>query len=245
MARPSKKKQALSVLGGGLYTVSEAARLLQLEARAVRRWVAGYDFYGRSGATRFSEPLFKRSLEPVGGLVELTFRDLVELLFIKHFLGSGVSMYVIRKTAEAAAQMFGVESHPFFLKRFKTDGQTIYAVMQLEEAEVQPEEMYLLDIHKRQHALMDIVAPFFLQFDYAVDSDTVQRWWPMGRERQVMVDPEVSRGAPVLASSGVPTLALAEFAKAGRKVEVIADWYEISPGAVQDALEFEHRHEAA
>lgn len=233
-----------SIFGRGLYSVPEAARLIGVNPKTLRRWADGYDFKGRGGAVRYSQPLTKRELESRAGFVELTFVDLVEFLFIANFVQAGVSLYTIRKAALAAAQVLGVEDHPFCVRGFKTDGKQIFAAMELERDQLQPGERKLLQLASRQLVFVEVVEPFLLKFEYDIQTDLVKRWWPLGRDRQVMVDPTLNFGAPVLKGSGVPTETIRQFSK-DRRVAEIADWYEITPQAVEDALAFENRPKAA
>src|SRR5215211_7707370 len=89
-----------NVFGLGVYSLREAARLVQLPTRTVRRWVAGYDFRGKKGDLRFSKPMLEPDLERVAGIIELTFLDVIELLFIHNFQLQGVSLYIIRKASQ-------------------------------------------------------------------------------------------------------------------------------------------------
>ena len=54
----------------------------------------------------------------------MTFLDLIEVRFVKEFLGHGVTLHTIRQVQKAAASEFKVR-HPFCVKRFETDGETI------------------------------------------------------------------------------------------------------------------------
>jgi uncharacterized protein (DUF433 family) len=65
------------------------------------------------------------------------------------------------------------------------------------------------------------------------------RWWPLGTDRAVVLDPQRQFGQPITARSGIATEILQAAAKAGQTIEEIAEWYEIDPPAVRDALEFE------
>ena len=108
--------------GRGIYLPAQAARLAQLDDDRVRRWIRGYDFTGRRGEKRHSAPLFRRQHE--GARLALTFLDLVEVLFVKAFLDHGVTLPTVRLVQREAAEEFGVQ-HPFCVKRFETDGETI------------------------------------------------------------------------------------------------------------------------
>ena len=74
-----------SSLARGYYTAAEAARLLRVPTNKVTRWAAGYEFKGRSGRFQESPPVIHREFRSRTGEVELTFLDVIELLFVKKF----------------------------------------------------------------------------------------------------------------------------------------------------------------
>jgi uncharacterized protein (DUF433 family) len=58
----------------------------------------------------------------------------------------------------------------------------------------------------------------------------------MGEARNVIIDPRVSFGRPVLAGTGVPIDNLVERLNAGDTVEDLADDYGLTPDVVRDAI---------
>ena len=125
--------------------------------------------------------------------------------------------------------------HPFCSNRFVTDGHSLL----LREAE-KSSDAALLDIGSRQIEFARIVEPFFKQFEFSPDQQLL-RWWPLGRERSVVLDPARNFGQPSVAISGVPTHVLAESLKANRSADEVARWYEVQPEEVRDAADFEAR----
>jgi uncharacterized protein (DUF433 family) len=234
MKQPNQKLRRL--FGRGSYSASEAAHLLKLPTARVRRWAAGYDF-GPRGAPRFSEPLIHRELEG-HGFVELSFLDLIELLFVKTFHAQGVSLQGIRRMAKSAAEMFQTD-HPFCIQRFRTDGHTIYA--QIQQEEVAANGRHTVDLASGHYVFETIIEPFYKQFTYDVQTKLVRQWRPLGPERSVLLDPALSFGQPVVAKFGVPTRAIQQAAKSGDSPLSIADWYGLPVDAVTDAIEYEHQ----
>ena len=62
---------------------------------------------------------------------------------------------------------------------------------------------------------------------------------------QVVVDPQIAFGRPVLAGRGVPTAVLADRFKAGDTLEQLADDYEIATQVIEEALRCELERKAA
>ena len=83
-----------------------------------------------------------------------------------------------------------------------------------------------------------IVEPFGKELEFS-GNDIV--WWPLGRERQIIVDPKRNLGQPSAARSGVPARVLARSVKTNRSIRTVSHWFEVSEAEVRDAVEFETR----
>ena len=216
----------------GIYSVREAARLTRVRASRIRRWVCGYD-YARGGETRHSDAVWKGQIRPEDGVLALGFFDLLEVRFVAAFIDAGVTWRTMREAHRAAARELGT-SHPFCTNRFVTDGRHIL----LRHAETSSDVVYL-DIISRQQEFSKIVDPFIKELEFD-ERQIVCRWWPLGKERGVVLDPGRNFGQPTATLSGVPTQVLAMSLKANaRSVEAVAKWYEVSEREISDALEFE------
>lgn len=90
------------LIGLGLYSVSEAARIasyatdVRLRSDTVRRWVKGYSFR-RGDERNFSERIIS-SLIALDDMYVLSFAELVELLCIAAFKREGLSFLRARST---------------------------------------------------------------------------------------------------------------------------------------------------
>ncbi len=228
-----------SLLGVGVYTVREAARLTRIPTRTIGRWARGYS-YRQEGGLRHSRPLWQGDIEPIDGEITLSFRDLLEVRFVAYFRDLGVSWKTIRAAADCAAEII-VDSHPFSSRTFKTDGTHILA-----EVASRTGEATLLNLAQRQYELKPIVDPLLISGIEFSDLDTAPvRWWPLGRDRRVVVDPQRCFGQPICDPESVPTSVLERAFQAEGSVEEVASWHEVSRASVEDALEFEHLLRAA
>jgi uncharacterized protein (DUF433 family) len=226
-----------SLLGLGIYTIPEAARLTHVAPKRIKRWIEGYSFQHR-GETRSSAPLWQREIES-DGLV-LSFRDLLEVRFIDAFRRHGVSWKVIRIAAQHAAEIIQ-DPHPFSTKKFKTDGRSIFADIVHDTG-----KPGLLDLAKDQWELKSIVEPFLFEgVEFSKLGIEPVRWWPLGTNRHVVIDPARSFGQPIVDPESIPTKILARAVKAEGSIDSVARWYLVSPKAVADAVEFERQLSAA
>ena len=89
------------VLGRGVYSASEGLRLLNfsrnpeiptrsVSRQTVARWLRGYD-HGPN-AEHHSEPLWRPDYANDDDQIELSFRDLIELRFVKAFRDLGLTL---------------------------------------------------------------------------------------------------------------------------------------------------------
>jgi uncharacterized protein (DUF433 family) len=216
----------------GIYSIRESARLTRVNSSRIRRWVCGYN-YNRGERTKHSDAVWQGQIAPENGVVALGFFDLLEVRFVAAFIEAGVSWRTMREAHSLAAKELGTD-HPFCTNRFVTDGRRIL----MRHAEKCRDAAYL-DIVNRQQEFSKIVAPFIKELEFD-EQDVVCRWWPLGKQRGVVLDPERNFGQPTVVLSGVPTQILARSVKAnGQSVELVARWYEVSPREITDALEFE------
>ena len=217
----------------GIYSFSEAAKLSGVSVGRIRRWLRGYEY--RSGkSSRHSGAVWQGQLKPIENRIALSFLDLMEVRFIAAFLVRGISWRTMRSAHTLACQELRSE-HPFCTNRFVTDG-TKLLLRQANESSDQA----LFDIATNQQELLRIVQPFLKELEFASDTQ-LSRWWPLGRDRTVILDPLRNFGQPSTVNSGVPTQALARAVTANKSAELVARWFHADPAEVSDAVEFERR----
>jgi uncharacterized protein (DUF433 family)/DNA-binding transcriptional MerR regulator len=219
-----------SLIGRGVYSLAEAARLTRVPVKRIRRWSRGYE-YSHRGRRQFSPPIVGDS--QVSSSI-LSFADLMEVRLLDAFRERGVSVQTIRKVAQRLSQEFG-SGRPFSSRRFLTDGRTILA----EYDDVLSKDPVLVDLVNDQVEFRRIVRPLL---GHAVDFDdgrSPSRWWPLGKERAVVVDPNRAFGAPIVDRTRIQTAVVASAVSGGQSAAEVADWYSLSADEVSDALEFE------
>lgn len=228
----------VQLFGVGSYTSREAARLIGTSPRNVSRWMGGYN-YRRAEKKSLVPPLWKPQWPQAGDHLEIGFRDLIELRFVKAFVDAGMGLLAIRNCLEYARKCVG-DDHPFSTRRFRTDGKTIF----LESIEKAPDTATkLLDLKRKQYVFKQVIEKTFRDLD--IEDDAVARWRPHKGKQSIVIDPERSFGQPIAAASGVPTIALAEAVEAEGSVEKVASLYDVPISDVRDAVRFESALKAA
>jgi uncharacterized protein (DUF433 family) len=213
------------ILGHGIYTFPELARLTRTPPKRVRAWFLGADSY--SGAFISSD--YSR-LE--GGERLASFLDLIEILMTGRLRQEGVSLQYLRKVHRKLSQEFRT-SHPFCRKDFFTDGRRVFVKVADE-----PGEEVLREILSRQSAFVDVLMPYLKQVDYDHTSLLAKR---CNICKGVVLDPEQKFGKPIVSTCRIPTniLSTAYYAN-GSDSTIVADWYGIRARDVEIAVKFEH-----
>lgn len=222
----------LDMIGVGLYTIPEAARLVGVSSRRIRRWVHGYRYRARDGAESASEPLWYADTPATDTTVGLSFLDMMEVRMVNAFRGYGVSWTVIRDAARHACELFR-DSHPFTMRRFQTDGNRIFGEV------AEGRNTRLLDMNRRQWVSKPIVQRSLFE-GIEFDDGQAARWYPT-KGRKVVVDPARSFGRPVLTDYGVPTETLFAAFKVEGSIDKVSRWYDVPKPAVRAAIGFERQ----
>ena len=216
-------------IGLGLYTIPEAARLAEVAPARVRGWVQGY--HQGAGKPRRSAAV-GHLLPDVEGKTALSFRELIEVRFVRHFLRAGVSWRKIRRAASEARRDLLSEAGPQL--RFSTDGVTIFA-----DTLARSGDRTARDLVANQYVMLAVLAQSIRsEFDLEAE-DVILAWRPRSETPLVLIDPRRSFGHPIV-EPGVPTLALAEALRAERgDAGRVAALFGTSKEAVQQAAAFE------
>lgn len=214
------------VIGRGVYTVPQAARLVGAPSNKVRRWVFGLG--GR-------EPIIMADYPMLDGSRSLSFHDLIEARFIRAFRNAGVSFQHLRQVAMKAREEFGV-GHPFASARFVTDGRRII----LEQVDTDGRGD-LTDYLSDQHTFADFIRRTILP---GVEFDAKQlarSWRPWVETPLVVLDPLRAWGHPILDRTGTPTAVVVQAFAAEGSASRAAAVYELTSEEVGQAIAFEQR----
>lgn len=222
------------LVGLGLYTPAEAARLLHVSSAKIGRWMRGHI----ANDTHY-EALWAPQVDLGDERIYLGFLDLMEVRVVDAFIRHGVPPVRIRSAIRLANEVVA-KSHPFSTNRFLTAGREIFLqVIETDEDGIERER--LLNLFKRQYEFKGILDPILRAVDFGEDGYP-SRWWPAGRRANIVVDPERSFGAPIDAETSVPTKVLAA-AGQGMGIAGAAKAYAVSETSIRRSLDFENAME--
>jgi len=226
-------------LGVGIYSRSEAARLLKMTPSRVTRWLRGYSYWRPATSAQRHEqpPVVRSNLRPVGGALVLSFLDLMELRVIHALVDEvGLSLQQIRAAARVASDLFGTH-YPFATRRVYHDQVTLFARLS---------DDAVVELSKRDQQLISahVFEPYLTEVDFDPASSLANRWWPLGRAIPIVLDPRVAFGAPVVAGTATRTDVIATVAETTSPDEA-AHAYRMERRSVQAAIRFESELRAA
>jgi uncharacterized protein (DUF433 family) len=226
-----------------IYALTDAARLTQFCTLTVRRWTAG-GHYRYRGEIRPIQGMIGCAPRMIGGVPHVTFRQLLSLRLMKGMRAAGLSMRTIRRITLMAAAAAG-EPLPMATLRFRADGAEAFAALEpLRRADPDPPP---LDEDLPQDESWGIVFTEMVDRALFDDVDWVDgmpaRWWPMGREFAVALDPRVAGGMPHIAGSRVRTVLIAGDLRASgggeAAIPTVAAAHGVTARQVRDAARFE------
>jgi hypothetical protein len=224
-----------NILTASMYGIAEVSRLAQLPKSNVQRWLRGYVYVGRDRVRRRQGPVVQRTNEPYA-----SFLDLIELRFAKGFIDAGLSTQKVREAFNEAAEITG-QDHAFARKKFFSVGKRLFLELERKLEGREEKERQLLELFTNgQWVIEPVVRQYATQVKFDEETKAVTRWWPLGRDVPIIIDPAFGYGAPTLEDKGIKTANIyALYRGEGRKASSVARWMDISVDEVEAAVMFE------
>lgn len=211
------------ILGLGVYTPREAARLVGTNAQQVLRWTRG------SGP---NEPLWRGHYQFLDDdVTEISFIDLVEVRVVAAMRRAGISLQSIRFAIKFAKDVFDIDK-PLASQSFKTDGKEIL----MEAIERDGEFVSLSKKRPGQKVFREIISQSLNDLEY--EDDYAARWRPT-KFPDIVIDPNRFFGEPILDEFGVSTSMIAREHKQFGDFHYLARIYEIPMPKLKLGIAFE------
>jgi uncharacterized protein (DUF433 family) len=219
---------ATTMLGNGIYSLGEAARLTGLRPQRVREW-----FRGRISTA--APTVFPGDYRPVAGHPAISFHDLVEVLVAGQLRDHGVSLPFIRRVHARLRERWQTD-HPFCRVELRNDGKRIFSCCLDGDGRG---DVNAVDVRTGQKVFDTVLVPLLKKLDYDEATRLARRW---AIAPLVVLDPAVGFGKPVAEKFGVSTRVLAAaFEANGRDAATVAAMFGVDEPHVQAAVAFEAR----
>ncbi len=204
-----------------LYTLTEAARLVDLPVATLRSWARGRDFPTTSGEMHHSDALVTDAGAGRAGFATMPFVGLAEAAFLAAVKKTGVPMQRIRPALEKLRDEMGIE-HALASQMLYTDGAELLRSVGA-AAGASDRELELVVVRTDQGVFTPVVRNFLSHVRFGASGYAESIRLPKYGEAEVIVDPRFGFGQPVLESNGVRIDAVLDRFHAGESMDVIAD----------------------
>lgn len=211
--------------GTGIYTSKEISKILKIPTYKVNRWMRDY-WDGKLGRQ------FKNTYSwKVDNSRAIGFHALVELYILNLFIDTGVNT---KEVLKAHIELTNIFDTPFpfarkdIIENIKTDGKKIY---------IELPKGGIISLDGKKQFQLEIIQLFFktLVFD---ENQLASKLYPLGKEKDIVVDPKRQFGQPVIGDSNILPEVVYNMYKAGEPKKFIAFTYQLTEKQVQSAIEY-------
>ena len=204
-------------LGQGIYSLAELRLYLT--------------FHGTPRNGELALYWLQHALNPVGHRpqeADYSFADLISLLVVRALVARDVPLHRIQEAEAYGRKLYGVD-RPFVTHDLATDGRMVFYYGD------NPAQVESANRGGGQQAGRELLSAYLHDVRYR--DGRASTWEPAD---QVVLDPRVQFGAPVVAGTRVLTESVVEIADASG-IEAASDWLDIPVVAARSATRFEHK----
>ncbi|HXC72479.1 MAG TPA: DUF433 domain-containing protein [Pyrinomonadaceae bacterium] len=215
------------------YRFTDAASYLRIPVPTLRAWARG-THYGTGDKRTFFKPVF---FLPEPDYPLLSYTNLVEAFVLSSLRRRHlINLYKIRTAIDSLQERFNSQ-HPLAEHQFQTNGVDLFV----------EEYGELINVGAGgQLAMKEILEAYLTRVEHD-PSGKAARLYPFIRltgtdqPKNVVINPYVSFGKPVISGTGLPTRIVAERFKAGDSIPQIAANYGRKEEEIDDAIRYELR----
>ncbi len=213
------------ILGQGIYSISEAAKLARVSPQKARAWFSGWK--------SSTGPVLHSDYAEVNDRSDLiSFLDLIEVAVASSLRSKGFSLQYLRRAYQQLTKDLAT-NHPFSHRKLMTDGKKLFL-----RAADQAGDVELREVVERQYAFDPVLRPYLDHIDWDRQTLLAKTW---RISDGVIIDPARRFGKPIVLKAAISTSVLAAaYAANGRSSDLVAAWYGVEPDEVEKAVAFEN-----
>jgi len=211
-------------IGIGIYTSSEISKILRVPYNKVYTWMNKY-WDGKLGLNYGSQYSWQTD-----GTRSVSFHTFVEFYVMMRFSEAGVKPKQVLQAHSELVKMYNTAfpfAHKDVLDNIRCDGTRIF----LEN------KQGTIELNGKRQFELSIIKMFFVKLDFDKD-DLASRYWPMGKDKGVVVDPKRKFGRVILNKKNIYPEVLYNHHKAGDSIIYLAAIYELDERDIIDAIEY-------
>ncbi|SNT38492.1 DUF433 domain-containing protein [Rhodococcoides kyotonense] len=214
-----------------LYTLSDAARILDVPTATFANWAKGYDFKTLAGR-RHAPALVTTAARGRGRTVP--FIGLAEAYVLAAFRSAGVPMQRIRPAVERLTREIDLDV-ALASERLVTDGAEVLYDFGQSGDEGADAVAGLVVVRNQQRVFNDVVSDYLQTITF--DGGLVARFGlPKYGSAGVSVDPQINSGQPTITRRGVRVADVLSRVKAGESISDVAFDYDLSSETVRAVI---------
>lgn len=226
-----------------LYTLSEAARYLEVPTTTFTSWAKGYVRRSPDRRPVTGAPVLTTVAGSSGP--SIPFISLAEGMVLAAIRRTGVPMQRIRPALLALQETIGIE-HALASERLYSDGAEVlydFAVAHAESsAGAQARELVVL--RSGQQVFTEVVADYLKRIEYGADGYAQLLHLPGYQRRQVVADPQRSFGQPMFVTGAAKVSDVIDRFQAGESLPDLSADFGVPIEDLEDALRVASRRAA-
>ena len=217
----------------GLFSISQAARLVGMNAGTLETWAHGYE---RKPADR---PVVKQgpivtSVPAATDNRSIPFVGLVEATVVQAFRQTGLPLQQIRRALELLAHQGELE-HALASSLLYSDGANVLYDYARRKGDKQLSLLTLTEVRTGQRVFHEVIQQYLTRITFG-DQWATELIVPVTERPLLRVRPTVADGDPIFIHGGAPLSAVRSRAQAGEPVSSIARDYGVPSDDINEAL---------
>lgn len=232
-----ERPHGLDRFSAPLYTVSEAARYLDVPTTTLNSWAHGYRNHPKGRPEVVGAPILTALPRHAPRQPIIPFIGLAEGVVLTAIRRSGVPMQRIRPALEQLDTQFGL-SHALASRRLYTDGAEVlfdYAETS-DDPSLARAASELVVIRNGQYVFNEVVAGYLRRLEFDAEGYVRLIRLPAYRVAEIVVDPARGFGQPIFARGAARLEDVLSMFRAGEPLDVVADEYGVPRDQLEDAV---------
>jgi uncharacterized protein (DUF433 family) len=228
-----------------LYTVADAARIVDVPASTLATWAQGYVRRSEGHADVAGEPIITYVSPDGPGRPSIPFVGLTEALVLAAMRRSGVPMQRIRPALQKLEQDLKVD-HALASHKLYTDGAELlfdYADSRRDSQEGQA-ALQLVVVRSGQTVFSDVIQEYLRGIRYGTDGYAKLIRVPAYQQAEVVADPTRSFGAPIFERGGSRVDDVLQRFWAGESLDELSSEFGVPLNQLEDVLRVTSRRAA-
>lgn len=228
-----------------LYTVGEAARIVDVPSSTLASWARGYVRHFRDRPDVIERPVITCFPQRTRQEPSLPFVGLAEALVLAAARRSGVPMQRVRPALDELQRQMGI-AHALASRRLYTDGaELLYDYDEAcRSAGSGREPTDLVVLRSNQRVFVDVLDKYLRRIEYGADGYASVIHVPAYDRAEVVADPTRSFGAPIFERGAARVADVLDRFWAGEALSDLAEEYGVPADQLKDVVRVTSRQAA-